>query len=448
MSGQPDQKRPQRTHPASAFISGWLVVGAFLLTQLRGVLRDSGDIGEQAPLLLVLLGGAALLMVGGGLWRWWNTLFFIDDDEFRVESGRFFHTSKRLAYSKIQSVDIRQPLLARLFDMCALVVDTGNSETVELRFLRRKTAESLHDFLLARAASERAGQPVGGVGVPQPPTQALVKLPNSQIVLSKLLSLSLWLGIAVPVALAIAAFVLDIWWVSFGGFLAVGVGAVGFVWSRIVGQLNFQVSRTATGLRVQHGLTDLRSYTVPRRRIQAVSITQPWLWRRLGLYRVDAAILGGGGEEKGDESGSALLAAGTWSQVEAVLGECWPGGGWQALPVRPVSKSGWWLHPLRYRGSKWGYDGHFFVAKYGWLDWEWVIAGLDKVQSVGLVAGPLDRRLAICNLQLHTAGAEISVMARWIDAAWAKSALAELSQLPLTPSAPREAPPIATGGEE
>jgi putative membrane protein len=437
-----ERKRPQRTHPASAFISGWVAVGAFLLAQMRGLFDGSAGPDGQLPIVLAVLAGIALLIVVSGLWRWWNTLFYIDDDEFRVETGKFFHTSKRMAYSKIQSVDIRQPLLARLFDMCALVVATGNAESVELRFLRRKRAESLHDYLLAKAASERAERiDADAEPTPQPAAQVLVKLPNKRVVAAKFLSFSLWLGIIGPLTIAIVAFIFDIPSVSFGGFLAVGIGMVGFIWTRIVGQLNFQVSRTPTGLRIQHGFTDLRSYTVPRQRIQAISITQRWLWRLLGLYQVDAAILGSGGEDENGQSGSVLLAAGTWAEVELILGECWPLDTWKTVPVRPVSKSGWWLHPLRCRASKWGFDQHFFVTKYGWLDWEWAIAPLAKSQSVQLSAGPLDRKLSIRSLNTHTAGAEISVNARWLDAEAAQTAFVELSKSllakrPATPDFP------------
>jgi putative membrane protein len=439
-----ERKRPRRTHPASAFISGWVALGAFLLAQLRGVFDNPGYPDPRTPIMLIMLAGAAVLLIAGGLWRWWNTLFYIDDDEFRVETGRFFHTSKRMAYSKIQSVDIRQPLLARLFDMCALVVATGNAESVELRFLRRKQAESLHDYLLAKAAAERAEQVDGGSApMPQPAAPVLVKLPNKRIVAAKFLSLSLWLGIVGPLAAAVVAFVFDVPWVSFGGFLAAGIGIVGFVWTRIVGQLNFQVSRTPTGLRVQHGLTELRSYSVPRKRVQAVTITQHWLWRLLGVYQVDAAILGSGGEDESGKSGSILLAAGTWAEVESVLGECWPQDSWKAVPVRPVSKSGWWLHPLRRQGSKWGFDQHFFVAKYGWLDWEWSIAPLAKAQSVQLSAGPLDRKLSLRSLSVHTAGSQISVSAPWLDADEAQSAFTELSGSLLAERSVASALPLA-----
>ena len=60
-----------------------------------------------------------------GFFTWYFTRFVIDDDELRIETGWVFKKSKKIPFERLQSVDIIQPLAARLFGLAELRLEAG-----------------------------------------------------------------------------------------------------------------------------------------------------------------------------------------------------------------------------------------------------------------------------------------------------------------------------------
>ena len=56
--------------------------------------------------------------------------------------------------TKVQSIDVVQPFVARLFGLAALQIDVGSGAGKKIEFLHRTRAYQLRDYLLARAGGE------------------------------------------------------------------------------------------------------------------------------------------------------------------------------------------------------------------------------------------------------------------------------------------------------
>ena len=98
-------------------------------------------------------------MIAGvaGFFTWYFTRFVIDDEELRIETGAIFKKSKKIPFERLQSVDIIQPLAARIFGLAELRLEAGAGDsTTKLRYLTRSQASRLRDYLLARAHGEQA----------------------------------------------------------------------------------------------------------------------------------------------------------------------------------------------------------------------------------------------------------------------------------------------------
>ncbi len=93
-------------------------------------------------------------MAGYVSWRF--TRFVIDADELRVDTGAIFRRSIRVAFDKVQSIDVVQPFAARLFGLAELQIDVGSHERSKLRYLSLGRAYALRDYLLARARGYQA----------------------------------------------------------------------------------------------------------------------------------------------------------------------------------------------------------------------------------------------------------------------------------------------------
>ena len=105
--------------------------------------------------ILPILGIVVVLAAVAGFVAWYFTRFVIDDEELRIETGAIFKKSTKIPFERLQSVDIIQPLAARMFGLAELRLDAGNS-TTKLRYLRRAKASRLRDYLLTRAHGQQA----------------------------------------------------------------------------------------------------------------------------------------------------------------------------------------------------------------------------------------------------------------------------------------------------
>ena len=91
--------------------------------------------------------------MGVGFLSWMFTRYVIDGTELRINSGIITKSSRRIPYERIQSVDIAEPLVARLFGLAELRIEMagGKDSRTSLRFLKLDDAGALRRVLLARA---------------------------------------------------------------------------------------------------------------------------------------------------------------------------------------------------------------------------------------------------------------------------------------------------------
>jgi len=159
--GAPVLKQTERPHPLTPFIRGWIVLVAIAVTWLQQLPRggedgfEPGDVGALLPIVAVVV----LLAATIGFVSWYFTRFVIDDEELRLETGAIFKSSKRVPFERLQSVDILQPLAARIFGLAELRIEVGAGDsTLRLRYLTRSRAARLREYLLARVPCARVSR--------------------------------------------------------------------------------------------------------------------------------------------------------------------------------------------------------------------------------------------------------------------------------------------------
>src|SRR6185503_6441144 len=135
-------KQTERPHPLTPFVRGWLVFVAIAIGWGREIVTSAGE-NQFEPgglsWILPILGVVVLLAAVTGFISWYFTRFVIDDEELRIETGAIFKKSTKIPFERLQSVDIIQPLAARMFGLAELRLDVGNS-TTKLRYLTRSRA--------------------------------------------------------------------------------------------------------------------------------------------------------------------------------------------------------------------------------------------------------------------------------------------------------------------
>lgn len=440
-----DGKTFERPHPLTPLIRGWVVLVAILLGASRELIPDGGeeslfsDLSGSLRWVLLALAVVVLIASVAGFMTWRFTRFVIDDDELRIETGAIFRRSKRIPFQRLQTIDVTQPLSARIFGLAEMRLEAGAGDSgARLRYLERDKAARLRDYLLTRATGEQRS-----ISDEAAPTSAwtdltstdevLVRLTPQQLVLGFVLSgdflfpaVLLAAGLTVTTVLGVTLFALP-------AVIPLGIQLVSALSKYLIGQFNYTLARQGKGLRITRGLTNLTSQSVPVDRIQGISISQSVTWRRAGLYRVRIDVLGQtrSTDENGQQtSDSVLFPVATLEQVRTGLGAILPDVDLDAIELHRSPRSARWLHWWNWWTLRHGWDDRVVVTRRGWLVDTMSVVPHAKTQSVRITRGPAQRRLDLATVHVDTTPGPVTLSIVHVSSDHARSvALSQLQRM-------------------
>ncbi|MCA8948103.1 MAG: PH domain-containing protein, partial [Planctomycetes bacterium] len=333
---------------------------AILLLRLLDALRQAvfpallGVIVE--PWFLALAGFLFLLQLGYALARYLSLEYVLTAGELRVREGILQRQERRIPLDRIQDIGFESTILRRALGLTVVLVETASGTGVEARLdaLSRADADHLREVLLAarrqiqaqedaRSAQRQAeaaalaGTAPPPVTPPMPEREWLVhKSSTTELLMRGLTDLRLSafavtgfaafefadrLGLIGQLA-GVARGVRD-WLAQFGPvafglvltlvlFLVIAFGVVTATLGNLVQFHGFELTLRGSVLQRRYGLLTTRQKTLPRDRIQRVTIEQPWLRRLLG-YGVVKADSAGGSRAQGEDT------TGGWDVVVPLL---------------------------------------------------------------------------------------------------------------------------------
>ena len=418
---------PAHTHPLTVLVTvlrsipALLGVGVVMVAQ-SGAGQWVGDIGVAWWWLL--LGGLALLAVlalaiAGFAYLSWSrlTYYFDSSGDLRVDSGVLTKQQRRLALSRLQSVDVNQPLLARVVGMAEVKVEVAGAgdSRVTLQYLTMASAQAFRDEVLARAAGLR---PDAGTA----PQNVIVTVPTRDLIVSLLRSSTTLVGVLATVLIVVVA-VLSEGAVGLFALLITGGVPIFAAFGEFVRYFGFTVAESPDGLRLRSGLTSTQAQTVPPGRVHAVEYEQPLLWRSKDWVRVKITVAGAssGDEQQGGASAGVLLPVAPRPVAEAVVARVLPGldtSGleWTSAPARVRVRA-----PIQSRQLAVAANEQFFAVRRGRLVRRIALVPHARTQSVHLTQGPWQRRLDVATVSVDVAPGPVSVLGLHQEAATART---------------------------
>lgn len=426
-----------RLHPVSPLVRGWAALLVGLAIVVEGVIGGGGPgLGPDTSVvggLGVQLGGVlgiAVLVVLGNVVGWFFTRYSVDAVAVHLHSGVLSRTQRQARLDRLQAVDVVQPLIGRLVGLAELRIEVagGSDSQVRLRYLKESEAQRLRNALLAAAA----GVEYETDEAPEAPEREVLQVPPGRLIAATALTgtalVLLLVAIAVLVALAVAVLVPAVPLTAVLAPLgAAGPGAVlvvGFtVLNGFAKSFGFRLAESPDGLRVRAGLTETRSATIPPGRVQAVLVSQSWLWRSADWWHVKVNIAGYGQGDESQSTTAVLLPVGTRQDARDVLALVVPPtAGLQDAPpgIDPAvldaalvgsgpdrgfvtaGHGARWLDPLAWRRIGYAVTPRVLLARSGLLNRQLVVVPHERAQSLGLVQGPLQRRLGVITFRLHS----------------------------------------------
>lgn len=391
-----------------------LIVGVGALGQLIG--KVPAQIGVAAVVGVALV--IAVLTAGLQFLSWQRFLYWFDDEgDLRVDSGVFTKRQRRLQLSRLQGVEVVQPLLARLFGMAEVTVEVAGvgDSRAQIRYLTHPDAQALRNEVIARAAGLH---PKSG----EAPQRPLVTVPTNDLIVSLLLRgstvLLLALTVLVVVTTAITAGPAGLFFLLFGGVPLL------IVFTEFARYYNFTVAESADGLRLSSGLLQVQTQTIPPGRVQAVEFVQSILWRRKDWVRVRLNVAGtrGGGDDQNEgTTEQVLLPVAPYEVALAVVGHVLPGVDARSIPLQPppprAAKRAW----IQFKQLGVGFDARVFVTSRGRFVNRLTVVPHARCQSVRVTQGPWERSLGLASAHIDSVPGPVRIVALYREAAEARA---------------------------
>lgn len=432
------------------------------------------------PWFLALAAVLFLVNLGYSLARYLTLEYVLTDGELRIREGLLHRQERRIPLDRIQDLGFESTILRRALGLTVVLVETASGRGVEARLdaLSRADADHLREVLLdarrhAIAKSDRGADEIADGdgdlerGAAEEPEWVVHQSSTGELLMRGLTDLRLsafavtgfaafefadqlgligqlegvargvreWLAQFEPAMLALVlATVL---------FAVIAFGVATTTLGNLVQFHGFRLTLKGSVLHRRYGLLTTRQKTLPRERIQRVTIEQPWLRRLLGYGAVKADSAGGSRAQGEDTTGGwdvvvpllrlerafALLPAllprleraelpwqsgspklvvrtavqgGVLGGILAAL--IWPAAGPFALLALLTVPVWALLGVLAYRNLAFALGGDFLALQHGIIGRYVAYLPTAKVQSVVVRQSPIEQLLGLAELTVHVAG--------------------------------------------
>lgn len=453
MTAEPVADR--RLHPATFLIRAIKSLPQYVVG-LPAIVGWASDVG-LAYLFLLALAGIGLSVLAAWL-HWTRFRYGLGPAEIVIESGILHRQRRIIPFDRIQDIDIEQGPLARMFGTAKVKIETGGAA---------KNEGDLDSVALGEAHRLREVLRRGRAGTSTVEEQAepaeeplLFDMKPGRVVLAGLFNFSLFylafiFGGLEYVEALFGFDPLKMDWVepvrslaaqaSWGlsllaAALVLSLGVFAGVLRTLARDYNFRLTRAEGGLRRRRGLFTLSEVVIPFRRIQLSLIQAGPAMRAFGWHRLEFQTLNADAAKAGHQ---VAVPFGRMEEALRVLEEVRPSLPppdedftrvskrhivrqairWMLILVPQFVIAGFFWRPafallllipfiaiaaaLEWRHHRFCLAPDALYVRQGWFTRRLWILPYERIQTIGLLHGPLQRRLGLATVAPDTAGASM-----------------------------------------
>lgn len=270
-----------------------------------------------------LLAGALLTLISM-LMKWFSNRYAADGQAFHLQGGMFQKTERTIYYEKVQNVQRRTSFLHKLFRMTSVSFQTGATGVdakVEFKVVTQQEAERL-ETLVKEASTESVEMPdtsVQSEAVKTELKRVIHFAPTRRdIVKASFTSLSfLFLIVIVASLFSKINALFDVeeavegWVVSLltSGWVIAGIATVLIIISFVIGYIRtfvtygkYEIASDETRIYIAKGVLDESAFSILKKRVQGIEISQSFMKRLLGLAEVKLISAGSLGSDDDEVS--------------------------------------------------------------------------------------------------------------------------------------------------
>ncbi|WP_226647456.1 PH domain-containing protein [Mesobacillus subterraneus] len=315
---------PKRLHPIAAVVNALRQLKEMIIPFLIFVVFGSRGTDWDLFYFFGSIGVVVLVLVYGVL-SWYRFTYRIEQGELRIEYGLIVRKKRYIPFDRIQSLDLSEGILQRLFGLVKVKVETAGSGGMGLQdgeavltAITKQDAQEIHDYLVS---IKKSGQMLQGEEEPQSSDDLLYRISVPELLM--LATTSGGVGVVISAVLAfvfqfeefipyeqifdgvenfVQNGVIFISVVVFIGFLLAWMIAL---FGTMLKYANFTVRKVDNDLVITRGLLEKRQFTIPLNRIQAVRISENLVRQPLGY--ASAFLESAGGSALDQESSKVLI---------------------------------------------------------------------------------------------------------------------------------------------
>ena len=461
--------QPSRLHPLSIFFDVSAHIRSLIIPAIIAVFSAASGSIEG----LILAGIFFLMTLTSSMIRYFSLRYQIRDNELIVTEGIFFRRNRTVPVKRIQNIDLIQNVLHRVFGVAEVRLETAGGTQAEavLRVLSLENVERLRQGIFNQ---ERQTETVVQADTEEQtivPSQTILAISPMQLLSAGLASNrgTILLGVLAGMYFQFDEQIernVDFGRVrqlvpadasTFQLVMATAIGiAIVLLIFRLLGMAwyllrfyGYELIRNEDDLRIRCGLFTKVSATVPRRRIQFISIHRNLImrWMKLASIRIETA--GGSGKSSED---AAKTVSSRWfipvlpeDRVQDILVELrpdlqWREGEFDWRPISPLAPNrltriacfvaavvtlaggmalppwGWatglvalplliWYARRSAAAKRYARNDRCVVYRSGLFTKKTSVTFFEKIQTVRLDESPFDRRWGMASLCVDTAAA-------------------------------------------
>lgn len=305
---------PHHLHPAVlamevlSSIRSWFGIAS--IPWLFVLFREGFDLQRFGILLIIILVTLVISAVWGVL-SWRATVYGIQSNAFYFKRGVVSKNERTIPLEHIQSVDLVQGVVQRLFNVVEVRIETasggGSGAEVSLPAVGRADAAHLQQVLAPRGRV----QDENGLRTTEAPSRVLIRrLGVGQLLLAG--ATSGQIGVVLPLIATFSQVFDDLLtpdfvmqfaqeWLpsSVAAIVVIVVGVLLVAWliamlGTALAYAGFSISRDGDSLHITRGLLERREVTIPIQRIQAVQTVENLLRQPFGMVLVKMESAGYG----------------------------------------------------------------------------------------------------------------------------------------------------------
>jgi putative membrane protein len=110
-----------------------------------------------------------------------------------------------------------------------------------------------------------------------------------------------------------------------------------------------------------------------------------------------------------------LLPVADLAEVDLAVGRALPGFDLDAIELHPSPKRARWLRWFDFWTLRYGWDDRILITEHGWLTHSRDLVPHAKTQSVRIEQGPLQRKLRLADVHVHTPLGPVNAVAHQLD---------------------------------